>query len=66
MMRTIEIILVITILLGAFLAASYFAVLPSPREVSSINLKKLAATTLQTLDSDSSLSETVFKPKTDP
>jgi hypothetical protein len=66
MMRTIEIILVITILLGAFLTASYFAVLPSPRKVSSINLKKLAATTLQTLDSDSSLSETVFKPKTDP
>ena len=65
MMRTIEIILVITILLGAFLVASYFAVLPSPRRVSSINLKKLAATTLQTLDSDSSLSETVFKPKTD-
>ena len=66
MMRTIEIILVITILLGAFLVASYFAVLPSPRRVSSINLKKLAATTLQTLDSDSSLSETVFKPKSDP
>jgi hypothetical protein len=65
MMRTIEIILVITILLGAFLVASYFAVLPSPREVSSINLKKLAATTLQTLDSDYSLSETVFKNETD-
>jgi hypothetical protein len=66
MMRTIEIILVITILLGAFLIASYFAVLPSPRNVSSINLKKLAATTLQTLDSDYSLSETVFKNGTDP
>jgi hypothetical protein len=65
MMRTIEIILVITILLGAFLVASYFAVLPSPRKVSSINLKKLAATTLQTLDSDYSLSETVFKNETD-
>lgn len=66
MMRTVEIILVIMILLGAFLIASNFAVLPSPRRVSPLNLEKLALTTLQTLDSDHSLSETVFKPTTDP
>src|SRR3972149_10462654 len=66
MMRTVEIVLVIMILLGAFLIASNFAVLPPPRTVSPLNLEKLALTTLQTLDSDHSLSETVFKPATDP
>jgi hypothetical protein len=66
MMRTIEILLVIIIMLGAFLAASYFAILPPPRTVSPLNLKKLASTTLQTLDAERSLSETVFKNSTDP
>jgi hypothetical protein len=66
MMRTVEVILVIIIITGALLIASFFAVLPSPREVSPLNLRRLALTTMQTLDSDYDLSETVFKPVTDP
>jgi hypothetical protein len=66
MMRTVEILLVIIIMLGAFLTASHFAILPPPRTVSPLNLKKLASTTLQTLDADHSLSETVFKNSSDP
>jgi hypothetical protein len=66
MMRTIEILLVIVILLGAFLTSSYFALLPPPRTVSQVNLMKLAMTTLQTLDADHSLSDTVFKNSSDP
>jgi hypothetical protein len=66
MMRTIEILLVIIIITGAFIVSSYFAVLPSPRQVSPINLRRLALTTLQTLDSDHDLSLTVFQPPGDP
>jgi hypothetical protein len=66
MMRTVEILLVIIIMLGAFLTASHFAILPSPRTVSPLNLVKLASTTLQTLDADHSLSDTVFKNSSDP
>lgn len=66
MMRTIEVMLVIIIILGAFLIASFFAVLPSPREVSPLNLRRLALTTLEMLDSDHSLSEIVFKSPNDP
>jgi len=61
MMRTIEILLVIIILTGAFIISSFFAVLPSPRQVSPTNLQRLALTTLQTLDVDHDLSDTVFK-----
>jgi len=61
MMRTIEIFLAIMIVTGAFIIASFFAVLPSPRQVSPLNLRRLALTTLQTLDADYALSETVFK-----
>jgi hypothetical protein len=60
MMRTVEILLVIIIIAGAFVVASIFAVLPSPRQVSPINLRRLALTTLQTLDMDYDLSKTVF------
>lgn len=60
MMRTIEVIFVIVILSGAFIAASYFAVLPWPREVSPINLRRLSLTTLQTLDSNNDLSMASF------
>ncbi len=60
-MRTVEILLVIIIITGAFLISSFFAVLPSPRQVSPINLQRLALTTLQTLDVDHDLSNTVFK-----
>jgi hypothetical protein len=66
MMRTVEILLVIIIITGAFITASIFAVLPSPRQVSPINLRRLALTTLQTLDVDYDLSETVFKSSDDP
>jgi hypothetical protein len=59
-MRTIEVLLVIIIILGASIIASFFAVLPSPREVSPLNLRKLAFTTLQVLDVNYSLSRIVF------
>jgi len=65
MMRTIEILLVIIIITGAFIIASLFAVLPSPRQVSPLNLRRLALTTLQTLDGDYDLSATVFKANDD-
>jgi len=61
MMRTIEIFLVIVIITAAFIISSFFAVLPLPRRVSPINLRRLALTTLQTLDVNYDLSETVFK-----
>jgi len=66
MMRTVEIFLVIVIITGAFLVASFFAVLPSPRQVSPINLRRLALTTLQTLDVNYDLSATMFKTSDDP
>jgi hypothetical protein len=66
MMRTVEILLVIIIITGAFIISSLFAVLPSPRQVSPLNLRRLALTTLQTLDVDYSLSEIVFKSDSDP
>ena len=65
MMRTIEIFLVIIIITGAFIISSFFAVLPSPRQVSPLNLRRFALSTLQTLDVDYDLSETVFKPEND-
>jgi hypothetical protein len=65
MMRTVEIILVIVILSTAFIVASFFAVLPSPRQISSPNLRELALTTLQLLDAKSELSEIVFKSPSD-
>jgi hypothetical protein len=60
MMRTIEIVFVIIILSGAFVSASYFAVLPWPREVSPVNLRRLSLTTLQTLDSNNDLGRVAF------
>ena len=60
MMRTIEVLLVIIILSGAFVAASFFAVLPWPREVSPVNLRRLSLTTLQVLDSNYGLSSVAF------
>ncbi|MGB9959052.1 MAG: hypothetical protein ACPLKQ_00825 [Candidatus Bathyarchaeales archaeon] len=66
MMRTIEVFLVIIIITGAFIIASFYAVLPIPRRVSPMNLKRLALTTLEVLDSDYNLSATVFKPENDP
>jgi len=60
MMRTVETLIVILIMTGAFLTASFFAVLPSPRQVSPINLSRLALTTLQTLDAQDDLSAIAF------
>jgi len=66
MMRTVEILLVIVIITGAFVISSFFAVLPSPRQVSPTSLERLALTTLQALDVSHDLSDTVFKPPDDP
>jgi hypothetical protein len=60
MMRTIEVLIVIIIITGAFVAASYYAVLPWPRQVSPMNLRRLSFTTLQLLDSDYALSAASF------
>jgi hypothetical protein len=60
MMRTIEILIVIIIITGAFIGASFFAVLPGPRQVSPVNLRRLSFTTLQMLDSDYALSTAAF------
>jgi hypothetical protein len=65
MMRTIEVLLVIIIITGASVIASIYAVLPQPRIISPINLRRLALTTLEMLDSDHGLSETVFKTSND-
>ena len=61
MMRTIEVIIVIVILTGAFITASYFAVLPWPRQVSPVNLRQLSFTTLEMLDSNHDLSKFAFE-----
>lgn len=61
MMRTIEVIIVIVILTGAFMTASYFVVLPWPRQVSPVNLRQLSFTTLQMLDSNHDLSKAAFE-----
>jgi hypothetical protein len=61
MMRTIEVLLVIIIITGASIISSWFAVLPVPRRVSPLNLRRLALTTLEMLDSNHDLSQTVFK-----
>jgi hypothetical protein len=61
MMRTIEVLIVIIIITGAFIAASFFAVLPWPRQVSPMNLRRLSFTTLQMLDSNYDLSRAAFE-----
>jgi hypothetical protein len=66
MMRTIEILFVIVIMMGAFITASLFAVLPGPSQVSPLNLSRLSLTTLEMLNTNYNLSGTVFKPLNDP
>ena len=61
MMRTVEVLLVIVILTGAYIAVSTFAVLPTPTQVSSTTLSRLALTTLQELDSQYDLSSAAFQ-----
>jgi hypothetical protein len=65
MMRTVEVLFVIIILLGAFTITSYFAVLPTPRQAFGTNLRELSQSTLETLDVNGILSETVFKDSSD-
>jgi len=65
-MRTIEIFLAAAILFVAFAVAAYFAILPSPRLVSSPNLRELALSTLETFDANGELSRTVFTNPSDP
>lgn len=60
MMRTVEVLFVIIILAGAFMATSYFAVLPWPRQVSPLNLSRLSLTTLEALNSGNDLSQAAF------
>ena len=61
MMRTIEVLIVVIILSGAFIASSFFAVLPGPSEVSPVNLRRLSLTTLQVLDSKNDISTAAFE-----
>jgi hypothetical protein len=61
MIRTIEVLFVVLIIAGAFIATSYFAVLPSPQQVSPLNLRRLSFSTLQMLDSNYDLSRAVFE-----
>lgn len=60
MIRTIEVLLVIIIIAGAYIAVSYLTVLPDPRQVAPLNLRRLSLSTMQTLDSDYDLSTAVF------
>jgi hypothetical protein len=62
-MRTVEVLIVIIIITSAFIIASFYAVLPIPRRVSPMNLRRLALTTLHVLDSNYNLSSIVFKPR---
>ena len=66
MMRTIEVFMVAIILFAAFAISSYFAVLPSPKDVSGLNLRELALSTMETLDVNDDLSRTVFSNTSDP
>lgn len=66
MLRTIEVLFVVVIILGAFVVTSQFAVLPSPRTMSSPGLRELALTTLQNLDEKGDLSQTAFSDPSDP
>jgi hypothetical protein len=65
-MRTVEVLFVIIILLGAFIITTQFAVLPSPSQAFGTNLRELSQSTLETLDAQGTLSETVFKDTSDP
>lgn len=64
MMRTIETIFAIIILVTA-MSVSLFATWPSLRRASSIDLRRIALTTLETLDTNGSLTQTAFKPSND-
>ena len=60
MMRTVEAFIVIVIILGAYGMTSYYTTLPNPDQVAPINLRRLALTTLETLDQAHDLGMTAF------
>ncbi|PVX25859.1 MAG: hypothetical protein CW691_03310, partial [Candidatus Bathyarchaeum sp.] len=64
-MRTVEVLFVIVILLSSFAIATQFAVLPSSSQAFGTDLGKLAQSTLETLDAQGVLSETVFSDDAD-
>jgi hypothetical protein len=66
MMRTVEALLVIIVLGGAYIGASTLVSLPSPSQTSPTNLNMLALTTLQELDSRYDLSSAAFQPVSSP
>jgi len=66
LMRTVEVLFVIIILLGALIITIQFAVLPSPRQAFGTNLRELSKSTVETLDGKGILTETVFKNSSDP
>jgi hypothetical protein len=61
MMRTVEAFIVIVIVLGAYGLTSYYTALPSPQQVSPLNLRRLALTTLETLDTTHALGQAAFE-----
>jgi hypothetical protein len=61
MMRTVEAFIVIVIVLGAYGMTSYYTALPKPNQVAPINLRRLALTTLETLDQSHDLSMAAFE-----
>jgi hypothetical protein len=64
-MRTVEVLFVIIIILGAFIITSQFAVFPSPRQAFGTNLRELSQSTIETLDDEGMLTETVFAVQSD-
>lgn len=65
-MRTVEVLFVIIIILGAFIITAQFAVLPPPRQAFGTNLRELSQSTIETLDGKDMLTETVFRDPSDP
>jgi hypothetical protein len=65
MIRSVEIFMVALILFAAFAITSYFAVLPSPRDISGLNLRELALSTMETLNVNGDLARTVFSDTSD-
>jgi hypothetical protein len=61
MMRTVEAFIVIVIILGAYGLTSYYTALPTPEQVAPINLRRLALTTLETLDTTHDLGTAAFE-----
>ena len=60
MLRTVEALFVVVLVLSTLLGLTHFVDIPSPRSLSSVGLKDLAASTLESLNDDNFLTETVF------